>query len=91
MKTHAIKIWPDYFMAVCFKRKTFELRKNDRNYTPGDHVVMREWDPMTRKYTGQKIEATIGWITETNGDQVVFSLIHVGEPTSESRRKRSTK
>ena len=80
MKRHAIKIWPDYFGAVCLKRKTFELRKNDRDYQPGDHVVMKEWDPMTRKYTGGKIEATIGWMTEVNGDQVVFSLIHIGEP-----------
>jgi hypothetical protein len=80
MKRHTIKIWPDYFRAVCLKRKTFELRKNDRNYEPGDLVTMKEWDPVTRKYTGSKISATIGWMARINGDQAVFSLIHVGEP-----------
>jgi ASC-1-like (ASCH) protein len=33
-------------------RKTFEHRVNDRNYKPGDTLLLREWDPETETYTG---------------------------------------
>ena len=90
MKRHVIKIWPDYFCAVSLGRKTFEIRKNDRDYLPGDYVVMREWDPMTRKYTGWQITATIGWMTTVNADanQVAFSLVHVDSAVFRGRAKK---
>ncbi len=74
MKTHVVKIWPDYFHAVKAKTKTFEIRVNDRNYNPGDVIILREWDPKTRKYTGRKSRHGIGWMTEQDGF-AIFSLL----------------
>jgi ASC-1-like (ASCH) protein len=39
---HTIKILSEYFEAVCDGRKTFEIRKNDRNYQVGDELLMHE-------------------------------------------------
>ena len=37
--THRIKIQDVFADAVISGQKTFEVRKNDRNYQRGDHVV----------------------------------------------------
>jgi hypothetical protein len=38
---HILKTWPPYFDAVKRGEKTFEGRKNDRNFQPGDTVVLQ--------------------------------------------------
>lgn len=43
--THKLKIWPRMFEAVQRGDKTFEIRKNDRDYQTGDTLVLEEWDP----------------------------------------------
>jgi Domain of unknown function (DUF3850) len=45
MKVHELKIWPSYFHDVCIGLKTFEYRKNDRNFQEGDILLLREFDP----------------------------------------------
>jgi len=37
--------------------KTFEVRKNDRGYQPGDLLVLHEWDQATQRYSGNRIIA----------------------------------
>jgi ribosomal protein L37E len=44
MTVHSLKTWPEYFEAQRAGRKTFELRRNDRNFQVGDLLVLREWD-----------------------------------------------
>lgn len=41
MKTHTLKTWPHYFDAVACGAKTFEGRKNDRDFQPGDTVILQ--------------------------------------------------
>ncbi len=60
MKKHEIKILPQYFQPVKAGVKTFELRKDDRDYQVGDLVKMREWDG--KKYTGNRIIVDIRYI-----------------------------
>ena len=48
--THELKIHPTFFKDVVSGHKTFELRKNDRDYKLGDALLLREWD--NEKYTG---------------------------------------
>lgn len=42
MKTHILKTDPDPFMGVISGIKTFELRKNDRDFKVGDTVLLVE-------------------------------------------------
>lgn len=43
--THEIKSHPDPFQARWTGLKTWEFRKNDRDYKVGDHLHEREWQP----------------------------------------------
>ena len=64
MNTHELKTWPVYFKAVWDGRKTFEVRLNDRRFKWGDHLVLKEWDPLTQEYSGRVIEATVTYICQ---------------------------
>ena len=48
---HELKILPKYFEEVSSGRKTFEIRKNDRDFKVGDVFVLREYE--NGKYTGR--------------------------------------
>lgn len=62
MKTHELKTWPDEFTATILGNKTFEVRVDDRHFKNGDYLRLREWDPKTRRYTGQSLLGQITYI-----------------------------
>lgn len=62
MKTHELKILPQYFQAVWSGTKTFELRKDDREYQRGDVLVLREWDG--EQYTGSALCVKVTYILQ---------------------------
>lgn len=64
MTTHELKTWPEYFHAVWQRKKTFEVRKNDRDYKVGDYLILRAWDPIESEYTGSWIELRITYILD---------------------------
>lgn len=50
---HNLKILPQYFEPVIMGIKTFELRKDDRNYQINDILELKEWDG--QEYTGREM------------------------------------
>ena len=65
MKTHELKIWPQYFEAVARKDKCFEIRKNDRKFGIGDKLILREYNG---EYTGRTCERFVQYIYFGTGD-----------------------
>lgn len=61
---HEVKILPEYFKPVKDGTKTFEIRKNDRNYQVGDSLILKEWD--VEGYTGEELTKKIVYIYEGN-------------------------
>lgn len=57
MQRHCIKLDTKFFGDAVSGVKTFELRKDDRNYQVGDMLVMSE--VLDDKLTGRVIRATI--------------------------------
>lgn len=53
--THRLKTWPTFFGAVMSRTKPFEVRKNDRDFQPGDILCLEEWDPESEAYTGSRL------------------------------------
>ncbi|GIW63432.1 MAG: hypothetical protein KatS3mg091_234 [Patescibacteria group bacterium] len=43
-------------------RKKFELRLNDFKVKPGDILVLEEWDPQKKAYTGRKIKKKVTYV-----------------------------
>ncbi|MDU7338595.1 MAG: ASCH/PUA domain-containing protein [Clostridium sp.] len=59
--THYLKILPEYFKDVEFGTKTFELRRNDRDYHPGDMLVLQEWT-LESGYTGRELTRYVSYV-----------------------------
>lgn len=59
---HELKTWPRFFSAVACGSKTFEVRRDDREFAPGDILHLREWEPNSERYTGWEISAEVGFV-----------------------------
>lgn len=57
------KTWPSLFDKVLAGKKNCELRLADFKIAEGDVLVLDEWDPKTKKYTGRKIEKKVKNLT----------------------------
>ena len=66
------KIWPEYFNQVLSESKTFELRLNDFEINEGDTLVLKEWDPESKEYTGREIEKTVGYVGKWKMDDLTI-------------------
>ena len=60
MNTHELKLETKYFDDIVSGRKTFELRKNDRDYKVGDLLFLNEI--AIGEYTCMAIERSITYI-----------------------------
>ncbi len=62
MNTHDLKCWPDFYAPLESGEKTFELRKDDRGFHAGDTLVLREWLPTAKEYTGREMRRTVTYL-----------------------------
>lgn len=62
MATIEKKIWPKYFELVKSGKKKFELRLADFKIKEGNILILREWNPKTKKYTGRKIRKKVKYV-----------------------------
>ena len=62
------KTWPELFELVSEGKKRFDLRVNDFEIKEGDTLILEEWDPQTKQYTGRTIEKKAGYILKLRLD-----------------------
>jgi len=78
--THELKTWPEYYEAIITGRKKFEVRINDRNFQVGDRLLLQEWNPQTKEYTGRYTARKITYIMREGneflslGESVIMSI-----------------
>lgn len=75
--THELKILPEFYNLVALGIKSWELRFNDRNFAPGDIVILKEIQAGNKTdlfpndiYTGRQIKVSIFHVF----DKVEFGL-----------------
>lgn len=56
------KIPPEYFDLVNSGKKNFEARVADFEVKEGDTIILEEWNPETKQYTGRTIEKEVGYV-----------------------------
>ena len=59
------KVWPEYFQKILDGVKTYELRLADFDCKSGDTLILKEWNPTTKEYTGRQIEKTVTYVGKT--------------------------
>jgi len=66
------KVWPEPFAAIERGTKRFELRLQDFTVNEGDTLVLREYDPETKSYTGRTIEKRVTYILPFKIDSLPY-------------------
>lgn len=59
-RKHELKILPKYLNDIWSGEKTFELRKNDREFNIGDSLILRAFEE--GEYTGDCMEVDVTYI-----------------------------
>lgn len=59
---HELKTLPEFWILVAEGVKTFEIRKNDRNFGIGDELILQEWNGTT--FTGLSSTRFVSYMTD---------------------------
>ncbi|MBU0998439.1 DUF3850 domain-containing protein [Patescibacteria group bacterium] len=78
MKKIEKKCWPEYFKKILSEDKTFDVRLADWKCNVGDILVLKEWNPQTKNFTGRSIEKKITYIAKTK-DLKFFKKGEIGK------------
>jgi ribosomal protein S17 len=65
MKRIEKKTWPELFDKVLSGEKNFDLRLAEFECEKGDILVLKEWEPKTKQYTGRELEKEITFVIKT--------------------------
>ena len=59
------KAWKEGFEKILSREKTFDARLADFKCKKGDILVLEEYDPLKKAYTGRKMEKKITFVLNT--------------------------
>jgi len=60
------KTWPEFFEQILKGEKKFELRLADFEVKEGDILVLKEYNPKKKEFTGRKIKKIVGKVVHVN-------------------------
>lgn len=63
-KIHYLKTVQPHFEDIWDGVKRFELRKNDRNFSVNDILILREYDDEKGVFVGHRIKARVTYILQ---------------------------
>ncbi len=67
MTEHALKILKRYIPRIFSGQKTFEIRKNDRDFQVGDILRLYEYDP----------DSGIQWAYEGRSPSILVEIVYI--------------
>lgn len=79
---HCLKIWPEFFRDVHSGKKTFEVRLDDRGYRVGDILVLQEFNPVEKRFTGEIMIRTVSYILSGEQFGIMAGYVVMGVETT---------
>lgn len=84
---HELKCWPEFYREIESGLKTFEIRKDDRNFHYGDVLWLREWRRVRivdgtgeGEYTGREMRRSVTFVLSGFGLQPGFVCMALAPP-----------
>jgi hypothetical protein len=72
---HILKTWGHEWDALASRVKTFEYRdERSHDFTVGDVLVLRKWDPRSGQCIGTRGELVEGHVTEANSKAATLRM-----------------
>jgi ribosomal protein S17 len=59
------KCWPELFQKIVEGEKNFDVRLADFKCKRGDTLILKEWSPKTRDYTGRVLRKKVAFVLRT--------------------------
>jgi len=59
------KCWKDTFEKIASGEKKFDIRLGDTEFNKGDILILKEFDPETKEFTGKEIKKKVGFMLRT--------------------------
>jgi hypothetical protein len=79
--THELKIHPEHYKEVLLGLKKVEIRLNDRNYQENDILLLNEYNPNTRKYSGSQVTRKVDYIIrDVAGLATSYVILQISKP-----------
>jgi hypothetical protein len=78
-QTHELKSWTLFFKDIESGIRTSDIRCHvDRRFRVGDDLLLKEWDPVTGKYTGRwmTVEVTYIQVNKSNPCAISEQALH---------------
>ncbi len=66
------KVWPKYFQAILDGKKNYELRLADWECNEGDILLLKEWDPETKDFTGRELTRKVKYVAKFKIDELFW-------------------
>jgi hypothetical protein len=60
------KLWPKWFKVMKDERQNAELRLADFRIKKGDVLILEEWDPKEKEYTGKLLRKKVKRLIKLN-------------------------
>ena len=80
---HELKSWVGLFEPIFKGEKTHDFRVMDRDVQIGHVCLLREYEPMTKTYTGREVTVKITYITSSKHQECAFSPTALHPATAE--------
>lgn len=79
-RVHRLKVWPFFFREIAEGRKHTEFRKHDRDFRPGDRLLLREYHPLKKEYTGRCVWRVVVYAYPVDNFAPGYSVLELAEP-----------
>lgn len=89
-KVHVLKTWPPVYQSTRAGLKTFEMRKNDRDFRVNDILVLQEYDPIIKEYTGEMSSFVVTYMLQGDFGLPPETCIMSIVPMEEDRNGKET-